>query len=198
VRKLLRVSGVHSYTLLLDQTANTDGVVSALRSRLSDQGLEVVPWYRLADFYNKTAALFSRQVQVMRVIIAVIIALSISNSVMMSVMERTSEIGTAMAIGVRRRMILLQFVAEGSLLGLIGGLGGLLLGGSIAALASAIGVPMPAAPGMASGFIAGVDVSWASATSAFAIALVVAIAAAIYPAWRASRTNIIDALRYGH
>lgn len=197
-RKLLRVSGAHSYTLLLDKTSNTDRVVRELRSRLSGQGLEIVPWYRLADFYNKTAALFARQVQVIRVIIAVIIALCISNSVMMSVMERTREIGTAMAIGVRSRVILLQFLVEGLMLGSIGGVGGLVLGGLIATLASAIGIPMPAAPGMASGFVAGVDMTWANAISAFAIALVTATAAAIYPAWRASRTNIVDALRHGY
>ncbi|MGZ3533382.1 MAG: FtsX-like permease family protein, partial [Vulcanimicrobiaceae bacterium] len=64
---------------------------------------EVVPWTKLADTYNKTAALFSSQVGGIRLIIALIILLSIWNTVTMSVMERTGEIGTAMAMGVNLR-----------------------------------------------------------------------------------------------
>ena len=84
----------------------------------------MVPWSKLADFYNKTVALFSRQMGVVKLIIAIIIVLSISNTMTMSVMERTVEIGTAMALGIRRLRILILFILEGGLLGAIGGLSG--------------------------------------------------------------------------
>ena len=80
----------------------------------------VVPWYELADAYNKTVSLFSKQVEVVRVIIAAIIVLSITNTMMMSVMERTGEIGMSMALGVTRRGILALFVSEGLWLGVFG------------------------------------------------------------------------------
>ena len=61
---------------------------------MSKTRLEFTPWYALADFYNKSKALLSRQLSVIKMIIAMIIVLSISNSQVMSVIERTGEIGT--------------------------------------------------------------------------------------------------------
>jgi putative ABC transport system permease protein len=83
--------------------------------------LEFVPWYERADFYNKTVALFSQQMNVLRAIIGVIIVLSISNMLVMNVLERTGEIGTLLAVGFKRKKIMQQFAMEGLLLGLIGG-----------------------------------------------------------------------------
>jgi putative ABC transport system permease protein len=195
VRELLRVSGVHSYAVLLDDTDSTSDVTNGLRSAFRDQPLEFVPWYRLADFYNKTAELFSRQVSVLRMIIAAIIVLTISNSMMMSVMERTGEIGTAMALGTRRRDVLLLFLSEGVLLGLIGGSIGLATGVALATVASAIGIPMPAPPGTAFGYTAGILLGWPLAAEALALAIATTLIASVYPSWRASRMIVVDALR---
>jgi putative ABC transport system permease protein len=195
-RQLLRVAGSHSYALVLDKTENTDAVLVSLRDRFRDQALEFVPWYRLADFYNKTAELFSRQVAVLRIIIAVIIVLSISNSMMMSVLERTAEIGTALALGTRRGGILRQFLTEGASLGVFGGLLGLAGGYALARLVSAIGIPMPAPPGMAFGYTAEIMVTVPMALQAAALAVGTTIVASIYPAWVASRMNIVDAIRH--
>lgn len=195
-RQLLRISGLHSYVLLLDKTENTDVVVSALRKLFHGQALEVIPWYRMADFYNKTAELFSRQVNFVRLIIAVIIVLSISNSMMMSVLERTSEIGTLTALGTRRSGILSLFLTEGVLLGILGGCLGLLLGYGAAQLISVIGIPMPPPPGMASGYTAEIMVTWPLALQAFALAVSTTLVASLFPAWKASRMNIVDSLRH--
>ena len=131
--------------MLLDDTDVTDASMQALAARLPASGFEVTPWYRLSDFYNKTLALFGKQIGVMRIIIGFIIVLLIVNTMTMAVAERTSEIGTAMALGARRTRILHQFVA-------VGGArwdtatcrpGGLALAPAI----SAIGIPMWRAPG---------------------------------------------------
>src|SRR5262245_57030687 len=50
-RELLRVSGAHSYALVLDETENTDVVVSGLRDQFRGQPLDFIPWRELADFY---------------------------------------------------------------------------------------------------------------------------------------------------
>ncbi len=195
-RQLMRVSGSDSYALLLDRTESTDAVIDKLRRQLPGQALEIVPWYQLADFYNKTAELFSRQVDVLRVIIAVIIVLSISNSMMMSVLERTGEIGTALALGTRRSQILRQFLVEGGSLGVFGGVLGLIGGYAIARLVSVVGIPMPAPPGMAFGYTAQIAVTVPMALQAAALAVATTMVASLYPAWIASRMNIVDALRH--
>jgi putative ABC transport system permease protein len=195
-RRLLRVQGAHAWVVLLDDTDRTTGLVASLRSKLPSRDFEIVPWYDLADFYNKTVSLFSKQVEVVKFIIAAIIVLGITNSMMMSVMERTGEIGTAMALGADRRRILASFISEGALLGIVGGIIGIAIALPLAALISRIGIPMPAPPGMAHGFVGQILITPRLAMEGLILGFITTVLASIYPAWRASRLSIVDALRY--
>ena len=195
-RKLMKVRGATSWVVLLDQTERTDESASVLAKALPPGDFEVVPWTALADFYNKTVILFSRQISVVKFIIGLIIVLTISNTQMMSVLERTTEIGTSLAIGQRRRTVLQMFMAEGFLIGLAGGVLGVALGLVLAHLISAIGIPMPPPPGMARGFDGQILVAPSLAFDALVLALGTTFLASVAPAWKASRMNIVDALRY--
>lgn len=197
-QKLLRVTGAHVWVVLLDRTEDVGTHVATLAQQPWTRDLEVVPWTRLADLYNKTVALFSRQVAVVKAIVAAIIVLAISNTMMMSAIERTSEIGTAMALGTPRRRILGQFLVEGLLIGALGGTIGLAVGWALAQVISAVGIPMPPAPGMVRGYTAGIMPTARLAIDAVAIALATTLAASLYPAWKASRMAIVDALRHSH
>lgn len=193
---LLRTSGDHRLVVLLDQTERTDEVLAQLRERLAGASVELTPWYALSDFYNKTVTLFAKQAAVVKLIIASIIVLSISNTLLMSVLERTGEIGTSMALGVNRLRILRQFLLEGGLLGIFGGAVGVLAGILSAQLISAIGIPMPAPPGQSWGYSAEMRVTWTIIADSFALAVLTALLASAYPAWKASRLEIVDALRF--
>jgi putative ABC transport system permease protein len=196
-RQLLRVSGSHRWVVLLDDTDYTDRVVAqvnALNAQLGEK-LEVTPWYALADFYRKTVDLFSRQMTVVKVIIQAIIVLSILNTMMMSVVERTGEIGTMMATGTRRRRVLRLFVTEGLVLGLIGGAIGLVIGFLLAKGISFVGIPLPPPPGSNRPFTGQIFVTGGVAFNAFVLTAISATLASIYPAWRASRLDIVNALR---
>ena len=195
-RRLLRTKGSHAWIVLLNDTAQTDPVLEELRGRLAGQNLEVVPWYVLADFYNKTRVLFTKQIQGIKLIIVIIILLSISNTMTMSVMERVGEIGTAMALGVRRAGINRLFLTEGILLGCAGSLLGLAAGVPLAATISAIGIPMPPPPGMDSGYTGEILLTWDIAIEAMALATGTTLVASILPSWKASRMQIVDALRH--
>ena len=195
-RKLMRVQGATSWVVLLDQTEKTGAVVNALHSKLPADGFELVPWSMLADFYNKTVVLFSKQVSVVKFIIGLIIVLTISNTQTMSVLERTREIGTSLAIGQRRRAVMHMFLVEGVLIGVLGGGAGALLGYLLGELISLIGIPMPPPPGMARGYIGQILISPALAGEAIVLALLTTLLASLMPAWKASRMNIVDALRH--
>jgi ABC-type antimicrobial peptide transport system permease subunit len=102
---------------------------------------------------------------------------------LVSVTERTREIGIRMAVGARSRDILRQFLAEAVLLCLVGGIAGLALGRGVSAAITAF-LRWPTAP------------SLTAALTAVGVSVVVGLIFGYYPAWKASRLDPIDALRY--
>ena len=114
----------------------------------------------------------------------------IMNIMLVSVTERTREIGIRMAVGARPGDILRQFLVESMLLSLLGGIVGVLLGisASIGLIwlinAVSAGRPWP------------IVVSWPAAVASLVFSAAVGIGFGYYPAWRASRLDPIDALRY--
>ena len=194
-RKLMRVEGATSWVALLDETELTTPVQASAQGILDTEKFQIVPWTDLADFYNKTVVLFSKQVDVVKFIIGLIIVLTISNTQTMSVLERTTEIGTSLAIGSRSGEILRLFLLEGALIGIAGGILGLALGYLLATTISSIGIPMPPPPGMARGYTGQILISSALAVDALVLALLTTLLASVMPAWKASRMNIVDALR---
>jgi putative ABC transport system permease protein len=195
-RELTRVSGASSWLVLAERTEDTD-VISHRISEALGTAFHVAPWYRLADFYKKTEALFSRQVGVVRLLIGLIIILSITNTMSMAIIERTGEIGTIMAVGSRRSGILRMFLMEGFVLGVVGGGLGVVIGFALAELISALGgIPMPPPPGMTQGFSALISVTPDIALKAFMLAVATTMIASVLPAWKASRLPIVDALRH--
>jgi putative ABC transport system permease protein len=195
-RKLMRVKGATSWVVLLDSTEKTEEASHDLSEKLPRDQFEIVPWTALADFYNKTVVLFSRQVSVVKFIIGIIIVLTISNTQMMSVLERTTEIGTSLAIGLRRATVMRLFVFEGALIGAAGGVLGVLLGFVLAHAISAVGIPMPPPPGMARGFLGEIRIVPQLAMDALILAVFTTFLASLLPAWKASRMIIVDALRW--
>lgn len=109
--------------------------------------------------------------------------IGIMNIMLVSVAERTREIGLRKAIGARPRDILLQFLLESSLLSLVGGGVGVLLG-------------VLAGRSMASFSQFSFVVSPQVVALALSVSLVVGLFFGIYPARRASRLDPIAALRY--
>ncbi len=194
-QQLARSVGATSWVVLLNRTENTDTFIAKAREA-GRADIQFVAWHELADFYKKTVTLMSKQIDSVKLMIALIIVLSISNTLTAAVIERTGEIGTIMAIGLRRRDVLRMFIIEGLVLGVIGGVLGVILGSLIASVVSYVGIPMPPPPGMAHGFTGHINVTPLISTEAFALAVVTTLLASILPAWKASKMVIVDALRH--
>ena len=196
-KKLTRATDVHRLVVVLESTALTDPVVKALRAELKGLPIDVTPWYELADFYNKTETLFTRQTLVVRLILVFVIVLGVSNVLLVAVAERTAEIGTTMTLGATRRLVLARFIVEALLLGILGAAVGLAIALAAAYVVSVVGIPMPPPPGQTWGYDAALLVTPQILVRAFAITVMTAIIAGIVPAWHAARLQIVDALRAG-
>jgi ABC-type antimicrobial peptide transport system permease subunit len=132
---------------------------------------------------GKTSDLMAIWLPIIAFVSLVVGGVGIMNIMLVSVTERTREIGLRMAVGARARDILRQFLVEAALLCLLGGLFGIALG-------------------RLGSFMVWRLLHWPTETSFIAIAgavlgsLAVGIAFGYYPAWRASRLDPIEALRY--
>jgi putative ABC transport system permease protein len=195
-QELARTKGVHLWVIGLDDTAHTDAVATAIAPIVEKSGRELRTWLDLSDFYRKTVTLMSRQMLVVAVLIALILVLGIANLLTMSTLERTGEIGTMLAMGTPRASVLRMHFAEGLLLGAVGALVGAVIGVALALAISWVGIPMPPPPGRDTGYRAQILLSAPVILDALALALASALVAGAYPAWKASRMPIVDALRF--
>jgi putative ABC transport system permease protein len=124
----------------------------------------------------------------------------IMNIMLTSLLERTREIGILKALGMFRRTVLAIFLDEALIIGIIGSAVGILLGVALATAIDQFGLVSGLASGTQSTLIGEVRIvpvfspfllGWASF-----FGVTVSIVFGLYPAWRASRLNPVDALRH--
>jgi len=142
---------------------------------------------RTMEDIAKASAGASRTMMLMLLSIAsislIVGGIGIMNILLVSVTERTHEIGIRMAVGAKRRHILLQFLVEAVILSTVGGVAGVLAGIVGARLVTTVaGWPAIVSP--------------QAVVIAFLFSVGVGIFFGLYPANKASRLNPIDALRY--
>jgi len=154
---------------------------------------EVTSWRDVSPFIADMIAIQNIVLNVLAGIFLSVALLGIANTMFMSVSERIREIGTMMAIGVRRRQILALFLLEATMIGLSGGLLGAAMGscwvlyfGSKGMLlrAGIFDKPLHVYPIIGPGYV----------LSVVAIAALGAVLAALLPSLRASRLRPVEAL----
>ncbi|WP_062790862.1 ABC transporter permease [Aquitalea pelogenes] len=177
--------------------AYMNALKARLESRFKADGLQlqVRTWQEMSVFYRQVKTMYDMIFTLILCVVVAIVVLSIANSVTMSVVERTREIGTLRAIGVRRHGVITLFMYEAFILVFLG----LLLGAVLMVLVR-VGVNgsgityVPPANTVAVPLYIGVD--WLrSAVAAGAITLL-ALFAALLPAYKAAYRSIVESL--GH
>ena len=137
----------------------------------------------IAKAMSSTTELITKLLLCVAMISLVVGGVGIMNIMLVSVTERTREIGLRMAVGAEPSDILRQFLTEAVVLCLLGGTLGIVLGRGSSYIVSAV-------------------LHWPTAVSVGAIVAAVIVSASVgvifgfYPAWKASRLDPIEALRY--
>lgn len=159
--------------------------------------LEVIDYETLNPFYGQTLTMFATIFGFISVLIGAVVLFTISNTMSMVVIERTVEIGTIRAIGLRRRGIREVFMSEALLLGALGSVLGVSTALVIAWAINQIGLTWTP-PGRIEAVPLAIRVSgeYLMMFGSAAGLIVVSTVSAILPATRASRMNIVDALRH--
>jgi ABC-type antimicrobial peptide transport system permease subunit len=154
----------------------------ALREGQPDD-FSIRDWSELSKMMSSTSALMTNLLLCVAPISLLVGGIGIMNMMLVSVTERTREIGIRRAMGARARDIRRQFLAEAIMLCLCGGIAGIALGRGASFLLTAL-------------------LGWPTIPSLTAILIAVAVATSVgiifgyYPAWKASRLDPIEALRY--
>jgi putative ABC transport system permease protein len=128
-------------------------------------------------------------------IVLVIVVMSTVNTMSMAVLERTREIGTLRALGLKRRGVSLLFAMEGGMLGLLGSFIGIVLHVSVWAIIRAF-APTYTPPGISTPVPLIVNLGPRTMFLLLLFLVFLSLIAAIIPARRAAKQNVVDAL--GH
>jgi ABC-type antimicrobial peptide transport system permease subunit len=149
----------------------------------ADDDFNIRDMTEITKAITSTTELMTTLLLCVAMISLVVGGVGIMNIMLVSVTERTREIGLRMAVGAEPRDILRQFLLEAVVLCLLGGAVGILLGRSSAYLVTSL-------------------LHWPTAASVGAMITAVAVSASVgvvfgyYPAWKASRLDPIETLRY--
>ncbi|MDQ1251442.1 MAG: putative transport system permease protein [Euryarchaeota archaeon] len=117
-------------------------------------------------------------------------AVGIANTMFTSVLEKTKEIGTMKAIGAKNRDILMIFLFNSAMVGLVGGILGVMLGACVSTLFPLLGMQMMG------GGSSGIYLSPKLMAFGLTLAVMIGIISGVVPAYRASKLRPVDALRY--
>ncbi len=189
--------GADRLTVLLRDVTQTETMRKHLLDKLKKAGydVEIKTWQELSDFYTQVHNLFDMIFGFIFSIVLTVVVMSVANSMGMTVVERTREIGTLRAIGLKQHGVIRLFTVESLLLSLIGCVAGLMLTltvryGVNAAQFSYI------PPNSDSPVLLLVDLDTTRVAFTVLMMLAVGTLAAWLPARRAARQPIINAL--GH
>jgi len=173
----------------VDKVADATREVSQLlrkRHRLKVDDEDDFRVFNASDFMNmlnQTSTLMTNLLLGVALLSLLVGGVGIMNIMLVSVTERTREIGLRMAVGARSRDILKQFLIESVVLCLSGGIIGIVLGHTMSLLIEKFARwPIESSPG--------------AVVAAVAVSVTVGVLFGFYPAWKASKLDPIEALRY--
>jgi ABC-type antimicrobial peptide transport system permease subunit len=200
---LLKTPYYSSIYIAVDSTDNVATVQSAIQSIYGTQ-VNLINAGSIASSISAVTSQLTVFLGSIGSVVLFVAAIGITNTMYVAVMERTREIGILKALGFKGAQIMSMFLTEAAITGIVGGILGTGLG---FILAYAMGGSLSFGGGRGGGFGGGggPGASTAPSPPIFSIQLIIfslmfpivmSVLAGLYPAWRASKMNIVNALKY--
>jgi len=181
-QQLFEVGGEFDYIAAsAESMEDMDGIMERIEEKLGDS-VTVMSYENIKDMVGQVMGTIETVLAGIAGISLIVAGVGIINTMTISVMERTKEIGILKAIGAKSRDILLLFLTETLLTGLVGGLLGALFGFFLARMVGGY-INMPVSTPL--NLLIGVT-CFAILTSAIS---------GLYPSWRAANLHPVEALR---
>lgn len=196
-QRLFDTDGADRLVVLLDDVRTTDSQRVRLNTMLAEAGfdLEIRSWRELSVFYGQVKALFDVIFLFISAIVILVVIMSVVNTMSMAVVERTREIGTLRALGMKRGGIARLFSLEGLTLALVGCASGFVLTLLLAAAVNYLGISY-VPPNSSHSVPLQVDLDPRAFLSTALVLATLAGLSAFVPARAAARREIVNAL--GH
>jgi ABC-type lipoprotein release transport system permease subunit len=192
---------VTEFAVIAVDSDAVEGAVAELLNRPETQGLEVLSWKELSPHLVQMMEMENTGLFIVLAIIFTIVAIGVINTMLMSVMDRIKEFGVMLSLGTRPRHIVTIIITEAFFLGILGLAFGLVLGFSIVYYYSLYGIDLSSFSEALSTVVPGETVIYPAFSPVYTVissiaVLVTAIAASLYPAYKACRLKPVEALRY--
>lgn len=194
-QRLLRMERqVTEYAIAVRELAEAPEVRARIAEALGKE-FEAHTWDEVAPLLKELHGYQDAAFNLLSALFLFVVLLGIVNAMLMSVLERVREIGTMLALGMRRAEVARLFLLEGAVLGALGGAAGAAIGQVVVLVLDALELRLPLAGtttdsvlhfGVSAGYLFSVALA-ACASSALA---------ALWPALRAARLRPVEALRH--
>lgn len=196
-QNIMNTEGVDKLIVNLSNINSTDTVVEWLNKQFVEDKLDlgVKSWLDLALYYRQVRSLYEIIFYFMSTVVFFLVLVSILEIMSMAFFERMNEIGTIRAIGTKCNQVFSMLIEEGLILGLFGGIIGLMVGCGVGNFINQLNITYTA-PSMSQPVPLILDLSLFNGILPFMVVILATLFSAFYPAFRASKLNIVEILRH--
>lgn len=196
-QSLYDFEGADRFSILLKENYSTEQERLQIEQTLSEMGIEfeIKDWKELSAYYGQVKSLFDMMYLFITVVVAIVVIASVANTMGMAISERTREIGTLRAIGMKRSTINGLFVWEGVIIVLLGCVAGILCTYGVGELINSANITYTPPDASAEAELI-VKLLFENMFGSLVVLCVFAAIASYFPARKAAKRPITEALAH--